>query len=61
MPTYPYQIQLYAFMQRPLHELALLQTHTRLSLFYCFVPDAALDILAGEQGSSVFSSVGENV
>lgn len=57
----PCQIQLYAFMPRSLHELALLRTHTRLSLFYCFVPDAGLDILAGEQGSPVFSSVGANV
>lgn len=47
-----------------MHELALSHTHMQLSLLlFCpfAVLDAALDILAGEQGSSVFGSVGADV
>lgn len=47
-----------------MHELALLHAHIGLSvLLFCpfAVTDAALDILAGEQGTSVFCSVGANV
>lgn len=52
-------------VQTQMHGLALLHTHIRLSLFYCLVhfavSDAALDILAGKQGPSVFGSVGADV
>lgn len=48
-----------------MHELSRLHTHILVVsvLLFCpfAAPDAALDLLAGEQGSSVFGSMGADV